>query len=196
MTLSLVRGARFAGDSDRIAAYIERNKNGNIVVYEDCPASPAGRPPPRALRAYWLDLDPAAVARHRAKGKLDDAVELNFVEARMAYGVASRADNAAPGRIAVTFVAMPGRTWELKDLTAAVFPTAAARDAAVGGDACVARVVPVLVGGIAGADAVLDRVWVQAAEPKHWYSLPSVEYVDIFGVRLSDGAVVRERVAA
>ncbi|EPY28724.1 hypothetical protein AGDE_10314 [Angomonas deanei] len=53
--------------------------------------------------------------------------------------------------------------------------------------------VPVIITTIMGEISLLDHVFVASIEPKHFYQLPSVEYIEAFGVCLVTGAETYEK---
>jgi hypothetical protein len=181
---TVARGSRFRNDNDLIAIYIQRNKNDNVIVY-------AARTVPfgtsailiasNPIDAYWLKIDGQSMANARLRGKTDDRVELNLIERRLAYGITcSAAEDGGDVRrrcFKVKFVALPRLELELSMIDAA--------DAH--GDV---RRVAVMTATIDGHPSIAERIWVQASETS-W--TPRVEYVELFGQRLDDGAMVRER---
>jgi hypothetical protein len=179
----VVRGQRFLHDDVDVAMYIQRNKNGNLVVYRACTTafrSERVLVPDAPIDAFWYDIDEATMASTRRKGKADDRSELNAVERKFAYGISCTADEARDVRhrcFKVTFVALPGLEFELSMIDAA--------DAH--GDV---RRVAVMTTAIDGHPSIAERIWVQASETS-W--LPRVDFVDIFGQRLADGLPVQQR---
>lgn len=183
VTVPLLRGSRFAGDSASVVFYITRSKNANVVVYDAQPGAPDREP----VHPYWLDIDPEYVAKNRAKGKLDDIEELNIVERKMAYGVTCT--RVAPTdltqeKIDVSFVALPTKRMHLvwRPNVLAPLPEGNPQPQAT----------PILFVEIAGVMCVAHHAFVQSVEPKHFWNLPTVEFVDIFGVNQA-GEMVTER---
>ena len=172
------RGARFAGDKKTIALYIQRSKNLNVVVYDGTTVpSPehGGRKldPAAPIDAYWLDIDPAYQAKNRAKGKADDREELNFIDRWQAYGCKPKNIEALTAE--VEFVALPK-----KDIRLTL-----EKDSATG------EMVPVTRTTFNGvANCVLERIWVESDE-SGW--IPSVKYIDMFGLHPDTQAAVTER---
>jgi hypothetical protein len=194
------RGGRFAGDEPDIAMYITRSLNQNIVCYRAMYAVGLSAPPPSPRRlhrkdplsAYWLDIDPAYVARNRMKGKMDDRCELNVVDRTMAYGVSVehsvRTIRLSSGAVVEArpcrFVALKGCHMLLLVLPF-VRPQ---RSHDERGD------IPVLLCVVGGSLCVVERVYVHATRGKGFWSLPAVEYVDICGIDGLTGAPVAERI--
>lgn len=89
--------------------YISRNSNYNCVVYE-ASADAFGQlaDASNAVSAYWFDIDPAYVKKHKAS-VLNKCcrVELNYMDRTLAYGATSKSLNG--GGIEVTLVAMKKR---------------------------------------------------------------------------------------
>lgn len=182
MAWRAARGRRFDDDKPTICLYIERSKNANIVVYEariDGEGAAAKLQTPDALDAYWLDRDPEYQAKARAKGKNDDREDLNMLERNFAYGVSC--DHVAPDQpVVVQFVAIAKRrmTLELDDETKLPVVKCNLRP-----EGCPDPLV-----------CIVERVWVQSTEPKHFWQMPSVEYIDIHGYVVATGEAVVERV--
>lgn len=53
--------------------------------------------------------------------------------------------------------------------------------------------VPVMLAVIAGEVSLLTKVYVKSIEPKHFYQLPSVEYIEAFGISLATGNQTYEK---
>ncbi|KAK7200119.1 hypothetical protein NESM_000061900 [Novymonas esmeraldas] len=53
--------------------------------------------------------------------------------------------------------------------------------------------VVVIVASIGGELSVLEKVYVQSIEPKRFYNLPKVEYIEVFGVSIATGAPTYEK---
>ncbi|EAN91558.1 hypothetical protein, conserved, partial [Trypanosoma cruzi] len=51
----------------------------------------------------------------------------------------------------------------------------------------------VLLGFVGGVLSVLQRVYVCSVEPKHFYQLPTVKYIEFFGVSLESGSDTYEK---
>ena len=94
--------------SKNILFILKRSKNGNIVVYEalyDGDKLKSDKP----VDVYWLDVDPKYVEANRKKGKMDDRVELNAVEKKIAYGLSAKAIDGEDGAYEITLVAFKKR---------------------------------------------------------------------------------------
>jgi len=171
-----VRGKRFEGDEAHIFLYIQRSKNANVVCYRATYDESNELKPDAPIDAYWLDIDPEYVKANRANGKNDDRCELNLIDRTMAYGHTPSTPKQVPGTgqvyFEVSFVALSTRHFALLNV----------HDAKRGG-----LPVPALVAVVEGHPSVVSRIYVKAAEPKHFFSLPSVEYVEVFGTRIADG---------
>jgi hypothetical protein len=179
-TIAEKRGARFEGDNAHICAYITRNKNGNVVVYQAAPPGDAAGGKGEVLDAYWLDIDPEYQRKSRAKGKMTDRDELNRIDKMLAYGISVAAakpkdvaDCDACGLIdaaelqfprhTVNFVALASRPMVLSWV---VHPMRGP--------------LPVLRGTMLGRPGcIVERIYVHAEE--NFIGLPSVKYIDIFG---------------
>lgn len=202
------RGERFAGDKPSICMYIERSKNKNVVVYEAVPAA-SDASKVESIHPYWLDIDPDYVAKNRAKGKQDDAEELNFIEKRMAYGVEvhnpahahshshshghGHSHGAAPasdGKLVATFVALPKRPMSLYTADCRILPPGAAVT-----DASSLQLMnlPVMETMINGEPCIVQSIYVSSVEG---FLGPKVQYVELKGTRLADGTDVVERIEA
>jgi hypothetical protein len=177
------RGSRFPGDEADIALFIQRSKNQNVVcykaVYEN--RSSDTLKPDAPIDAYWLDVDPEYVKANRKNGKMDDRCELNLIDRTMAYGhsvapptaVAGGGSPSQLGCFEVSFVALSDRKMMLTS---------------VGGGT------PVVLSKVDGEDAVVTRIYVKASEPKHFWQMPSVEYVELHGFNPVTGEAVLETV--
>jgi hypothetical protein len=182
------RGDRFMYDKPSIAMYIERNKNGNLVIFE-ARSVPLGAgsvlPEKDPIDSYWLDIDPTIMARHRREGRTNDRHELSGLEKRFAYGITcKRADSSTDPRerrFTIKFVALDSVSFELRMITGVMGVSA--------GPEAPTRY-PAMVTSIDGQEAVAERIYVKAHETS-W--LPKVEYVDLFGRRLDTGEDVTQR---
>mmetsp|Transcript_57447 Transcript_57447/g.65882 ORF Transcript_57447/g.65882 Transcript_57447/m.65882 type:complete len:210 (+) Transcript_57447:40-669(+) len=173
------RGTRFPGDQANVAVYIERSKNKNIVCYAaQCDKENTKELNAKApVDAYWLDIDPEYVKANRDKGKMDDREELNLVDRTMAYGhSASEPIVTTEGLVYFTlsFVALSSR--KMQFLLAGEDGTAPAMLCVIGGEVSIAV-----------------RLYVKAKEPKHFWNLPTVEYVELFGISIRNGEPTYEK---
>jgi hypothetical protein len=185
------KGERFTGDTPNTVLFIQRSKNQNVVCYEASPDRQAAlEDPKKAMVGYWMDIDPEYVAKARKKGKKDDRDELSALEHKFAYGYdcAQRKEissdlpeelpNLTQEGLRVKFVAIPKRDmelrWRLDDGTPVIITVLRPE-------------------GQEPKICVLERVYVQSTEPKGFFSLPSVEYVELFG-RTDLGEELAERV--
>ena len=172
------RGSRFDQDEADIALYIERSKNKNVVCYKGVHVNRASDAlkPDAPIDAYWLDIDPEYVKANRKNGKMDDRCELNLIDRTVAYGhsvAAPVAHSAAVTSYEVSFVALSDRKMLLTS---------------------VAGGTPIILSKINGQDAVVTRIYVKATEPKHFWQMPSVEYVELHGVNPATGENVLETI--
>ncbi len=169
------RGARFQNDEADICMYIQRSKNQNVVCYRGVYVDRASDSlkPDAPIDAYWLDIDPEYVKANRKNGKMDDRCELNLIDRTVAYGhsVASPTNCSPLTFYEVSFVALSDRKMVLTS---------------------VAGGTPVVFSKINGQDAAVTRIYVKATEPKHFWQMPSVEYVELHGVDPLSGEAVLE----
>jgi hypothetical protein len=169
------RGKRFDQDEADIALYIQRSKNQNVVCYKGVFVDRASDSlkPDAPIDAYWLDIDPEYVKASRKSGKMDDRCELNLIDRTVAYGhsVGAPVAQAALTSYEVSFVALSDRKMLLTS---------------------VAGGTPVILSKINGQDAAVVRIYVKATEPKHFWQMPSVEYVELHGVDPATGESVLE----
>ena len=176
------RGDRFTGDEAQIAMYIQRSKNQNVVCYRGMfDSTGAAFDPAAPIDAYWLDIDPEYVEANRKKGKMDDRCELNLVDRTMAYGHSVAHPVVTEGTLTsfeLTFVALSKRTMQLIAVPK--------KD----GSGYVA-VILVEIGGVV---SIVERIYVKSTEPKHFWNLPSVEYVELFGTELESGKESYEKI--
>lgn len=184
------RGARFTGDTYNIALYIQRSKNENVVcyagAYEDAAAGVIH--PANPIDAFWMDIDPEYVKSNRESGKMDDRVELNLIDRTMAYGHSASEPRDASGLVyfEVKFVALSSRRM--------LFLSAPHRGGNGSGDGAPPRHTPVLLCVIGGVPSVAQRIYVKSTEPKHFWNLPSVEYVELFGHSIETGEATYEKI--
>ncbi|CUG90987.1 Hypothetical protein, putative [Bodo saltans] len=178
------RGSRFSGDIYNIALYIQRSKNENVVCYAaDFEDAAAGVLKPSApIDAYWLDIDPEYVTATREKGQLHDRCELNLIDRTMAYGHSASEPKDASGvtYYDVKFVAISRKMQYL----------------AIRGGINGNTFTPVFVSVIGGQASVATRIYVKSTEPKHFWNLPSVEYVELFGVSIATGEATYEKITS
>jgi hypothetical protein len=177
------RGTRFSGDVYNIALYIQRSKNENVVcyagVYEDAAAGVLN--PSAPIDAYWLDIDPEYVKATREKGQLHDRCELNLIDRTIAYGhsVSEPKDASGVTYFEVKFVALPSRKMQCLSI----------RGGASGNSHT-----PVFLSVIGGQASVATRIYAKSTEPKHFWNLPSVEYVELFGTSIATGEATYEKI--
>lgn len=193
---------RFTDDERDIALFIERSKNKNVVCYKGVYAGTA-LDRARPVDGFWLDIDPAYMEANRKKGVASNRTELNVLERKMAYGyhaekalagfealaAARTAEGTGPGDVLadgqvhpIAFVALPKR-----DLFLALVRVPGPDGRAAPGPSEAA--IPVVLGLVSGQLCVIERIYVQSTEPKHFFQLPSVEYIDVVGWRVpADGA--------
>uniref|UniRef100_A0A7S1MJ36 DUF4833 domain-containing protein n=1 Tax=Neobodo designis TaxID=312471 RepID=A0A7S1MJ36_NEODS len=186
------RGERFRGDSPALALIILRSKNQNVVCYEArSEADTFADKLKRAISGYWMDVDPPYAAKARASGKESDRDDLSMLEHQFAYGFACKdleestrlpedLPRVTKAGVSVSFVAIAKRSMELRWLVDSGLPVIIALLKPNGTDDAV--------------PCVVERVWVQSTEPKGFFSMPTVEYVDLIGYRLDDATPVAERV--
>lgn len=174
------RGNRFSGDEHNIAMYIQRSKNQNVVCYRGTYADAAANvlDPKAPIDAYWLDIDPEYVKDNRAKGKMDDRCELNLIDRTMAYG------HSVENPVEVKGMAFYGVSFVSLSCRKMVLTTTLKNGVAT----------PVLLCKISNVVSVATRIWVQATEPKHFWNLPSVEYVEVFGFSVATGEPTYEKI--
>jgi hypothetical protein len=162
------------------------------------------------LQAYWLDKDPSFALPKRQQGITTDRSELNFLEKRMAYGAnlepvaetvlpASRTNvvitapdgttsqaplDAYPDTMAtratVSFVALPQRVMSLHMARCHIANTTC-------GQGCThpqGAWAPVITVTINSVLCVAEKVFVKSRESRHFWQLPSVDYVDLYGFSL------------
>jgi hypothetical protein len=187
------RGSRFRGDTVNTVMVIERNKNQNVVCYEAITDKKAAlEKPKKALVGYWMDIDPEYVAKMRAKGVEDDRAELSMIECKFAYGYecgplkkVNDIPEDLPGlsteALSVSFVAISDRSMQLRWRNS---------------DGAPVLVTVLRAEGKEPTICILERVWVQSTEPKHFYNMPTVEYVDLFGTTVEGDEKVTEHVVS
>ncbi|KAG8342694.1 putative protein of unknown function (DUF4833) [Trypanosoma vivax] len=217
------RGKRFEDDHPDTFMYITRSKNANVVAYtarlvdEDKHCSvpsgvgrrctlDAGDP----VHAYFISLEPKDADKLRAKGCTSLIEELSFLERTMAYGCsgkrldphsAAKKVNAVGGGFeawlgrlepfSMSYVALSKYAALLVCLKPLRGGDEGGKTGGVGGDEGDTKVV--LIAVVDGTLSVLRKIYVQSREPKHFFELPTVEYVEFFGVALETGEETVER---
>ncbi|KAH9597717.1 protein of unknown function DUF4833 [Trypanosoma melophagium] len=208
------RGGRFNHDHADTFMYIERSKNSNIVAYtanmldagnKESVSSGAGRlcvvDPANPVHAYFITLDPEALGNRRKKGVTNDLDELTFIQRKLAYGCHAKPLNGVSGLsaeaeswlkpfapFAVSYVALP-KMHALLLLLSPLAEGEGEEKAEEEKDTTVA-----LVSVVDGKLSVMQRVYVKSTEPKHFYQLPTVDYIEVFGVSLDSGEPVYQKI--
>jgi len=158
-------------DKPTIAFIIERSLNKNVVVYEGLVDEATGQlQTDKPMDVYWLDLDPAYVAKNRKKGKNHDRDELNMVERNMAYGVKCESIEGEVGAYTMTLVALPKRKGVFKMIDG----------------------VPKAIMEINGQQCYLQSIFVHSKPSM--IGLPKVVYVLVNGVSVETGEEQQERI--
>ena len=174
------RGSRFAGDESDVAMFIQRSKNQNVVCYRGTFIDRASNSlkPDAPIDAYWLDIDPEYVKSNRANGKMDDRCELNLIDRTMAYGHSVSAPMSVEWAnlvfFEVSFVALQDRKMILTSVA--------------GGTVIILSKID------QSEAAIVSRIFVKVKEAKHFWQLPSVEYVELHGVDATTGQAVCETI--
>lgn len=160
-----------------IICQIKRSKNDNRVMYMANITKDGKIDVANPVTAFWLKIEPSYIEKHRKSGKKDDRTELTFMENNMAYGITVVPHNAEKTEFKITFVAMKDRPAILK-----IDPSDG---------------LPKCFGQVADdkgklMDAILKSMYVQTKE--NWVGLPTVNYVDLIGIRISDGKKMSQRI--
>jgi len=157
---------------------IARSKNLNLVVYEALVEEKnkkllASKKP---IDVYWLDVDPAYIAASRKKGIMTDRVDLNFLEKKLAYGVNFEPIKDSSNEYLLKLVALSDRRISLSIEEKTGLPRATITLTDTSGKA---------------AACYLEKVYVSSTEG---YIRTTVNFVEIFGVVISTGEKMVERV--
>lgn len=156
------------------------------------------------IQIYWLDKDPSFADPKRERGIDTNRTELNFIERRMAYGAtqtplleASAADEAPAAatpdpavdvkcvKASIQFVALPQRTMQLHMARCHLANT-------TDGQGCrhpKGAWAPVLTVTINSVLCVAEKAFVKSNESKHFWQLPTVDYIDLYGFSLEADAL-------
>lgn len=182
---------RFEDDEADIMMYIQRSKNANVVCYKALFKEREGSGLAEGnIDSFWLDVDPAYIEANRKKGKEDNRCDFNIIERKMAYGVSSPEHVEVPNVPITSDIARTSHVYLVVFVALSSKPMLFTRfETKVGGGSF-----PVAFCLIAGKLSVVSRIFVQSTEPKHFYQLPKVEYVDIFGWSVEDGSPITERI--
>ncbi|ETO33844.1 hypothetical protein RFI_03259 [Reticulomyxa filosa] len=149
-------------NKDTVMFWIERSKNGNIVVYEGAKTKNDLKHFD-SIDGYWLDIDPDYVKVNRSNGKKDDRSELSYLERTMAYGCTVDSEFIKPDmKKKVSLVALP-------QLEAYLVTDTEANK-------------PYLTTKINGKHCILKKVYVKTQESI--FGMPKVNYIEIYGVTL------------
>eukprot|EP00455_Lapot_gusevi_P054271 TRINITY_DN865_c0_g1_i1.p1 TRINITY_DN865_c0_g1~~TRINITY_DN865_c0_g1_i1.p1 ORF type:complete len:187 (+),score=79.09 TRINITY_DN865_c0_g1_i1:40-561(+) len=148
---------------------ITRSKNKNVVVYE-AKMRADGSFDANPIEVYWMDIDPEYVRSARGRGVMTDRTELGYVEKQMAYGVTAT-PTGNPNEFQLTLVALKARNVGLK-LDQNGRPRATIT--------------------IDGRPCYLQHIYVNSKD--NMIGLPTVQYVDVFGVAVDNGEAVTERI--
>nr|CCC93363.1 conserved hypothetical protein [Trypanosoma congolense IL3000] len=207
------RGKRFMEDHPDTFMYIERSKNANIVAYTARFVDPStnsavpsgvgvdcvlkGKDP---VHAYFITLDPEQMAKLREKGRESLIDDLNFVQNKLAYGCSGKKlDPASTARgvedpngftkwieefqpFSLSYVALSKYPTLL--LTLKPFKDDQGEET---------NTTVVLIAVVGGVLSVLKRIYVSSTEPKRFYELPTVNYIEVFGVCVEDGTDTYEK---
>ncbi|RHW68658.1 hypothetical protein DPX39_100019100 [Trypanosoma brucei equiperdum] len=207
------RGDRFTEDHPDTFLYIERSKNANVVAYtarfvdaetkkpvpsgvgRDCIIKHDG-----PVHAYFITLDPQQMEKLRAKGRTSLIDDLNFVQRKMAYGCSGKSfdvasasrecDNPADFKrwmsafdpYTLSYVALAKYPTLLLTLKPVKDSNGEENDTAVA-----------LIAVIGGELSVVKKIYVSSTEPKHFYELPTVNYIEVFGVSVDKGSDTYEK---
>mmetsp|Transcript_17519 Transcript_17519/g.26604 ORF Transcript_17519/g.26604 Transcript_17519/m.26604 type:complete len:174 (+) Transcript_17519:138-659(+) len=153
---------------ETIACVLQRSMNKSVVVYEGLLDEGGNLDPQKPVDVYWLDIDPATVAKNRKKGKMDDREELDFLGRTMAYGVKYQPHPTEEGAFVMSLVALPKKAAVLKLIE--------------NGEK---KKKPVVVMEIDGEDCYLKFIWVELKTGM--IGLPKVLYVKIKGISIATG---------
>ncbi|ORC89456.1 uncharacterized protein TM35_000122310 [Trypanosoma theileri] len=209
------RGNRFNHDHADTFMYIERSKNSNIVAYtanmmgattKASVSSGAGQSclvdPHNPVHAYFITLDPPTLESRRKRGITSDIDDLTFIQRKLAYGCHAKPLHNVTGfttdeaqtwfksfePFAVSYVALP----KVHALLLLLSPLAEGEGEENGPEEKDTTVA--LVAVVGGKLSVMQRVYVNSTEPKHFYQLPTVNYIEVFGVSLESDEPVYEKI--
>lgn len=215
------RGERFGHDHPDTFLYIERSKNRNIVAYTSnlldaathtSVVSGVGRRcvvnSADPVHAYFITLEPSDLEKQQKKGVTNVISELTFIQRKLAYGCSAKPLRVALGKAdsqnigawldgldpyVISYVALP----DFPTLMLTIPPSLAAAQVGDvdgnGGARGESDTMVVLLSTVGGVISVLKHVYVRSVEPKHFYQLPRVEYIEVFGVALDSGAETYEK---
>lgn len=167
-----------------------------------------------ALHPFWIKMEPEHVERRRQRGEEDDYCELKFIEKKLAYGCSSdqisfsdfchmffstptyaeKKNEKRTKRGHISYTAEEeekAKEWwsslnpqQVKFVAASALPIVLilSRDPnPEHASPPVALLLTILKGSTV---CILDHLYISSIEPKHFYELPKVEYVDFFAYAL------------
>ncbi|RNF22788.1 uncharacterized protein Tco025E_02990 [Trypanosoma conorhini] len=172
--------------------------------------------PSDPVHAYFVILEPSILEERRRRGVTNEISELSFIQRKLAYGCSAKPLTAVKSDStkedigpwlqhfdaqAVSYVALPGfplLLLVLPPLGAAMENDIEAEGAAnpAGGEEKqqeATDTLVVLLAVVGGVLSVVERVYVCSVEPKHFYQLPTVKYIEVFGVSLETGEETYEK---
>ncbi|PWV07659.1 hypothetical protein C3747_99g143 [Trypanosoma cruzi] len=168
------------------------------------------------VHAYFIVLESAKFKENQENVVMSEIKELNFIERRLAYGCSAKpicrtmSDSMKEGigpwlkqfdTHALTYVALPGHPLLLLLLpplgggteNGAEAEGTGQTNSGGGNEQEATDTLAVLLGFVGGVLSVLQRVYVCSVEPKHFYQLPTVKYIEFFGVSLESGSDTYEK---
>ncbi|KAF5219326.1 hypothetical protein ECC02_007662 [Trypanosoma cruzi] len=168
------------------------------------------------VHAYFIVLESAKFKENQENVVMSEIKELNFIERRLAYGCSAKpicrtmSDSMKEGigpwlkqfdTHALTYVALPGHPLLLLLLpplgggteNSAEAEGTSQTNSGGGNEQEATDTLAVLLGFVGGVLSVLQRVYVCSVEPKHFYQLPTVKYIEFFGVSLESGSDTYEK---
>lgn len=166
-----------------------------------------------ALHPLWIKLEPEHVERRRQRGETDDHCELSYIEKKIAYGCSSekisfsdfcnsflesclekdgkdkKKKKSAGTKYTPEEEAEARKWWSLLEPHQVKFVAASSvpivlilcHDDTSQDSSRLPVLLTILNEKIV---CVLDHLYVSSIEPKHFYELPKVEYIDFFGYSL------------
>lgn len=163
------------GEDNTVLCMIRRNKAPNPVVYRakfingdiksgfdlNCP-----------IESFWLKIAGGSIKNHRESGKMDDRVEVSYMESSMAYGF-SATQIGKKQQYKVKFTALPSLQCTLK--------------------VCPRHSRPRLFGQVNGKECYLTDIHV-TMKKKKWFGIPQVDYITLKGYTANNDTYIEHKI--
>ena len=166
------------GKDDSVLCMIRRDKAPNPVVYRakyKDNNKDNGFDINKPIENFWLKIAQGSIKYHRESGKIDDRVEVSYIESTLAYGIKCQLiDNKKQQQYYVKFNALPTFKCILKQ--------------------CPKHLKPKLFGNIDGKECYLKDIHVSMK--KNWFGVPTVDYITLKGFTCDNDTYLEHKINA